>query len=365
MQLFVNRGSCSGAFPFVSTSWPSRRRAGFRLSCIFGMVLAMFLFGPQCFSEEDAAESTDNAAGLVELCADLHRVNLSPIETWIGRASVSRRTYEDEILVLATESEVEFWCRPLSGELVSKYEIVKREMVDESARPDYVKPDYQGSRVAIVSSDRFIETTRRVGPSNNPPSSYIRPLRDLRALSGPLGDIINPMSFFRASGSEPLYERFLHIKSYIEDGIGWVVTRSGDTVTVSYGDDVGYNEYTIDLSQGGVLKRYTGNGLGRVTNYDIDYELQSGVFLPVRWKFRNAKYVDAGDGFDYDGTPQHVSERTVELQESRLNEPIDDEMFSIANAGIRDGEWVGDLINGGGFYFSSSVQENAKDATAN
>lgn len=330
-----------------------RRRRLATLWCpsIGGFALWLLLLSSQCYSEQVSVDSTKGSGDLLKLCADLHHANLSKIETWTGRASVVNRTYEDGILVRATENDAEFWCRPNSGEFASKWQVVKREEKSE-------RTEYPATRVTVVSPDRFIETTRYQGPDDTH-YTFIHPLKDLRAKSGSLAQLIDPMFFFRSEGSEALSEELLHIKSDMEKfGVGWRVSRAGDTVTVSYGDDVGYNEYTIDLSQGGVLKHYNGQGFGLVETRSTHYDLIDGVFLPVRWEFRNAKYVDSGNRFDYDGAPQHVSERTVVLRESRLNEPIDDAIFSIANAGIRKGEWVGDLINGGGFYFESDDEED-------
>jgi hypothetical protein len=61
-------------------------RAALGHRSVGGFAFLIFFLVPQCFSEQVGVESAKNSGDLVELCADLHRANLSQIETWTGRA---------------------------------------------------------------------------------------------------------------------------------------------------------------------------------------------------------------------------------------------------------------------------------------
>lgn len=294
-----------------------------------------------------AAGITAEQALLLDRIADNHDSNLEQIRTWRGEIqteSTSTRPPGGRYSGLKTSHRMRFVCDRVKDRFRLNSKCIGREVENGNVKGLDLCP----SSNAMVLDDahyeyRFDEDTDFLVDESD---GSLVPVRRV-AIVRPKGEMTKPMALDAAV--HPLYwftwrgktvsEVFRTYADWAKEGeqLPHVsVERSGQLVSLRIGRGGAFNQYTVNLEKGATLVRFEaddgGSGTHEIWNYD--YELVNGVWLPVSVELK----VDQRDG--------RINKRSLQWIRSIVNEPIDDEEYSLVKLGLRRGDGVDDKRTG-------------------
>ena len=288
---------------------------------------------------------------LLRQAAQLHKANREKIVTWSGRVLVSDREELEGQEISRAESEVNFFAGIPSNRLRFHWNVTFRSG-GTVANP-------VNSKNGLIATERYTSVSRHKDPEKLQTVISIEPAKRLRV--GPLSEDFNPMFYFDDNAGR-IDKFFASIADNAENPklSDWVVSQTGNLVTLRVEAENVYNEYVVDMAAGATLSRYRAGDTDGDEAYDWQYESKDGVWIPITWKCVKHERWRSENNRRVPTKEVRTITRIVRWEVSRLNEPIADEEFSIDKLGIKDGEWVTDRINRPGFSYRAPPEKTTE-----
>ena len=288
---------------------------------------------------------------ILKLVAEAHQANKDKLLTWSGRVRVTDREELDGRELRTWGSNVVFLARNTSGQLRWNWAVTSIKGESLSPNPPVLKN-------GLVTEDQFFSIRRYRDPTKLSPTILIQPTNKVEP-GGMTFDFI-PMSYFDHG-----YDTAKHFLWFFDNakalGKEWTVSKAGDIITLRCQRDMNknaYNEYAIDLGKGATLARYSAESDSVTTEYVWTYNLIGGVWAPSAWMFTNSRLEDQQQQLP--AKQEHVYNRTIHWEESKVNEPIADAEFTIEKLEIQNGEWVTNELTKDRYRYDAgaSLREN-------
>jgi hypothetical protein len=287
----------------------------------------------------DPGEIARQTALLHEV-ADLWAANLDKIETWQGKAAITRvsvnrdgdgKRHEQSAsaeFILDRTSDQLLWTRT-EGETVVSLE-------DKSWREPSVS-EFASGLLTATTLTRFPLSPLKENRAKKQPAHALSRPREEERLS--YYHDFDPV-WYLSYGGEHAAKRMRFLATILgRAGSNWHVVKFGETVIVEFDNGDLINRYTFRLDWGGMPASYEGISAEGSDVVKWKFERQREVWLPTEWTELSNKLPAARDG-----EPQAPKVRSLEVKfvRNQVNEKLAVDAFDLRHLGLEQGDLICD-----------------------